>query len=132
MPVVANSVTKTPPPAAANSAPYEAVSLSVTEHPLLSLAVYRQSVALTDPLRSDDVTEQPDSVWADMRLLDWALTPSNVSISPPAGHVTSAPVDQKAGQTEHPYGRLSASRTHTLPISYDAVDSSRTELRFRL
>lgn len=63
MPVEANSVMNTPPPAAANSGPYETVSESVTPQPELSLAVYVQSVPLAVPVKDVlDEMEHPLSV----------------------------------------------------------------------
>jgi hypothetical protein len=58
MPLVANSVTKTPPPAAANAAPYVAPGL-VTVQPSLLLTSVEQSVVLTSVL---DWTEELDCV----------------------------------------------------------------------
>src|SRR5579863_3103308 len=87
MPVFANSVTKTPPPAAAKAAPYDFGSgFSVTQ-PSLSFDWKEQSVELTIVLVCTALTTlQPGSVCNEDCEFCTILTPSNVSISPPLGH----------------------------------------------
>ena len=58
------------------------------------------------------------------------LTPSNVSISPPCGHVL---VDaHAAGHTEQPYGTWLKSKVQSEPIGYESCVSRRTDRRFSL
>jgi hypothetical protein len=115
-------VTQTPPPAAANAAPYEAGLGFVTTQPWFAFAPTSQLVAFTRLLAwaVPFVHAQPAVVCRPICWRSIMFTPSNVSISPPAGHTRAD--DQNAGQTEHPKGTCVMSATQTLPTE--------TELRF--
>lgn len=100
MPLSANSVTKTPPPAAAKAAPYELGAGSITLQPAFELTRWEQSVELTTVEDcSGDTCLQPGSVCNVIWLFSSMFQCSNVSISPPVGQFGAC--DQNAGHTEH-------------------------------
>src|SRR5260370_11101683 len=88
MPVFANSVTNMPPPAAAKAAPYEFGSGSSTTHPSFEFVLNEQSVELTSVLVCTALTaEHTGSVCSEVCEMCTMVTPSNLSIYPPTGHI---------------------------------------------
>lgn len=85
-PEVSHCIAYTPPPLLLNEVPYAFAVVVVTPHPFPALpALQLELLSTVPPWEPDMLIEQPADVCNVISLVDWVLTPSMMSISPPAG-----------------------------------------------